>query len=230
MPTRRGVPTAPLPRSPRHRPLELLEKAALPLSKADTTVRGNCRNSGVSDPDASLELLTRLWRTDAPLHLRHPTVSGRRDRALDSLQHAWREHRANDEGRWSEVVRRDVVRQLNGQRRQHRPVGPYAGRNRLDLAGRIWRSRAEDDADHVASSVLDHDDLARSEIAQLVGNAVCEGLPAGRSYGIDRDLDVARGCSCGLVQNVMRRDSGCRACSLRMISSISSAVSCALSV
>ena len=64
------------------------------------------------DADSSLELLARLRFVNMPFNA-HPAIGVLAHDALDALEHARREHRANDERRWREVVPHDVPRQLD---------------------------------------------------------------------------------------------------------------------
>ncbi len=109
---------------------------------------------------------------------------------LEALEHAGREHRAQDQGRGRQVVRGDPGRQREPERRQERPVRPNAVLDRLrPHAGGGVGDLAEDDPEGLPVTVLHQDGLARFEVAELGGDRVRVRPGTGRAGGVDRDLD-----------------------------------------
>ena len=92
----------------------------------------------LGQPRSALRLLARLRGPHRPLDL-HAPVDLAAD-PLDALEHSRRQHLANDDGRWREVVSRDVARERDLQRLEQRPIAAHARDHGLDLAiGRVGR-------------------------------------------------------------------------------------------
>jgi hypothetical protein len=110
----------------------------------------------------------------------------------ETFEQPGRQHRAEHEGRWREVVASDPARQPERQWRQERAVGPDPGDDRLGRDVRTRRGLAQDDPERLPPAELDQHGLADLEVAERSRDEIRVRPVAAASRRVDRDLDRSR--------------------------------------